>query len=223
MLDVVTTLLRCGPLDARDGEGRELFSAVDVALEEGCLVLLEGPSGSGKSTLLRQVAALARLSGVERRLAGESYGAGSLARWRSRVTVLAQDAPMLPGTVAFNLQFPFSFRHARRGGPDPARQREVLDAMDLVRLPLDRDVTTLSGGERHRLALARALLWDPPVLLADEPLAGLDPERATLCFERLAVQARRAGHAVLCVLHEGGLGLAGDRRLQLAGGRLEED
>lgn len=215
-------LLRCGPLTARDGEGRVLFSNVDLALEEGLLVLLEGPSGSGKSTLLRQVAALTPAPTTERRLAGESYGSGRLTRWRSQVTLLAQDAPMLPGTVSANLAFPFAFHHAPGHVPDRAQQRRSLDAVDLGRLPLDRDITTLSGGERHRLALARARLWDPPVLLADEPLSGLDPDRAELCFAQLLEQARRPGRVVLCVLHEGTLGLTGDRRLRLMDGRLEE-
>ncbi len=215
-------LLRCGPLEARDGEGRSLFSGVEVALEEGELVLLEGPSGAGKSTLLRQLGALAQAPSAVRRLRGESYGTGGLARWRSRVTLLAQDAPMLPGTVSDNLRFAFAFHHARAGAPGEDRQREALEAVDLLRVPLERDIATLSGGERHRLALARALLWDPTVLLADEPLAGLDPERAALCFDRLARLARRPGHAVLCVLHEGGLRLAGDRRLRLDDGRLAE-
>ncbi len=215
-------LLRCGPFEACDGEGRSLFAEVEVALDEGELVLLEGPSGAGKSTLLRQLGALAQAPSAARRLRGEAFGAGRLARWRSQVTLLAQDAPMLPGTVSDNLRFAFAFHNARAGTPGEDRQREALGAVDLLRVPLERDVATLSGGERHRLALARALLWDPSVLLADEPLAGLDPERAALCFDRLAELARRPGHAVLCVLHKGGLGLSGDRRLRLDAGRLAE-
>ncbi|MCG6964494.1 MAG: ATP-binding cassette domain-containing protein [Acidobacteria bacterium] len=218
----MTTLLECGPLSAKDGEGRTLFHGARLTLDEGRLALLEGPSGSGKSTLLRQVAALLEAPGASRRLEGEEYGPGRLARWRARVTLAAQDAPVLPGTVAWNLEFPFAFRHARRNECDPAAQRAALDGVGLERLPLDRDVATLSGGERHRLALARALLWDPPVLLADEPLAGLDPDRAALCFERLAEHAHRAGRAVLCVLHEGVMGFSGDRRLRLVDSRLEE-
>ncbi len=218
----MVTLLECGPMAARDGEGRKLFEGAELTLDEGRLVLLEGPSGSGKSTLLRQVAALLETSGVSRRLDGEEYGPGTLARWRARVTLAAQDAPVLPGTVGWNLEFPFTFRHVRRDVCDAASRRAALDGVGLERLPLDRDVATVSGGERHRLALARALLWDPTVLLADEPLAGLDPDRASLCFERLAEHAHRAGRAVLCVLHEGVMGFSGDGRLRLVDGRLEE-
>ncbi len=53
-----------------------------------------------------------------------------------------------------------------------------MDAVGLARLPFDRQIRTLSGGERHRMALVRGLLWDPKVLVADEPLSGLDPERS---------------------------------------------
>ncbi len=95
-------------------------------------------------------------------------------------------------------------------------------AVGLGNLPADREVRTLSGGERHRLAMIRGLLWDPPVLVADEPLSGLDPEVAETSYELLLDFARRPGKLLLLVLHDPAMNNRADRRLRLEGGRLLE-
>lgn len=195
-------LLTAGPFSAANGEGRVLFSDVAIELAEGELVVLDGPSGSGKSTLLRQVACLVPVEGATWSLDGESYVSSRFPRWRSRVTLAAQDAPMLAGTVGENVRFPFTQRCAGKCVPDEDRLGALMESVGLGEIPEDRDIGTLSGGERHRLALVRALLWDPPVLLADEPLSGLDEETASVCFDLLVDFARRPGHGALCVFHE---------------------
>ena len=215
-------LLRVGPLSASDGEGRRLFDEVEMSLGEGQCVTLEGPSGGGKSTLLRRLTAVESAGDVRRALAGEEFGRERLTEWRAKVTLLAQDAPMLPGTLRDNLLFPFGLRQGRDRTADEERVGHLLAAVRLDGVPQDRDVRSLSGGERHRLALVRGLLWDPPVLVCDEPLAALDQELATACFNLLRDQADRPGRAVLLVVHHVGLADGADRRLRLVDGRLEE-
>lgn len=215
-------LLHCGPLSAHDGEGRTLFRDQVVDLEASALTLLEGPSGSGKSTLLRQLAGLVPAQdGAVRRLAGQEWPTAADPGWRAQVTLLAQDAPMVPASIEENLRFPFRLGASGARRWDPVRARDLLTEVELQGLALDRPVATLSGGERHRLALVRGLLWDPPVLLADEPLTGLDRPRALRCFRLLLEHARRPGRAVLCVLHEPVEGGRWDRLLRLRAGRLE--
>jgi len=212
----------CGPFSASDGEGRVLFEDASVSLSDGVCVALEGPSGSGKSTLLRHVTGLAWSPQSERRLDGRSYSGAELPAWRAQVSLIAQDAPMITGTVFDNLGFVFAQRAGREKSFDEPVSSALMQRVGLGQLPLDREIRTLSGGERHRLALVRGLLWNPPVLVADEPLSGLDPEVAEVCFELLLAFARRPGRLLVCSLHDPDLNSRADHRLRLADGRLVE-
>jgi putative ABC transport system ATP-binding protein len=214
--------LECGPFSASDGEGRVLFENASVSLPDGQCVTLEGPSGSGKSTLLLHLTAIAHSAEARRWLGGREYAGAELPGWRAQVTLVAQDAPMISGSVRDNLGFPFAQKAGRDRGFDEKESIRLLSAVELGRLPLDREVRTLSGGERHRLALVRGLLWDPPVLVADEPLSGLDPEIAERCFELLLRYSRRPGRLLLCALHDPKLNALADRRLRLANASLQE-
>ncbi|NQU76918.1 MAG: ATP-binding cassette domain-containing protein [Planctomycetes bacterium] len=219
----MTPFLECGPLNARTGEGRVLFENVSVSLSESECVCLDGPSGSGKSTLLRLLTALAWSPDVSRQLDGRTYRGAELPAWRANVSLIAQDAPMIRGSVLDNLSFPF----LQRAGDD--RQfaemdaKRLLEKVGLGEVPFDRDVLRLSGGERHRLALVRSLLWDPPVLVADEVLSGLDPDAAEACLDLLVDFSRKQGRLLICVLHDPALCSAADRCLHLRDGHLEEN
>jgi len=218
----MTAFLECGPLTAHTGEGRILFEDAVISLPEGLCVCVEGASGSGKSTLLRNLTAMAWSPDVTRRLAGRSYGRTELPEWRASVCMVAQDAPMIRGTVGENLSFPF-LQRAGHGRPfDAAEAKRLLGEVGLAELPFDRDVSRLSGGERHRLALIRALLWDPSVLVADEVLSGLDPQAADACLDLLRHFSQRANRLLICVLHDPDLCRTADRRLRLLNGQLRE-
>jgi len=128
---------------------------------------------------------------------------------------------MIAGTVRENLSFPFAQRAGRDKPFDHERAAALMTQVGLEQLPFERGVRTLSGGERHRLALIRVLLWDPRVLVADEPLAGLDPEIASVCFDLLLRFGRRTGRLLVCVLHDPGMSARADRRLRLADGHLK--
>ena len=213
--------LECGPFTAADGEGRVLFDGVSLSLTDEQFVSVEGPSGGGKSTLLRHVTALAYSPDAARQLDGESYGGAGLPDWRARVSLVAQDAPMIAGTVRENLEFPFCQRAGREKPFDEIRAAALMTQVGLENLPFDREVRTLSGGERHRLAMIRSLLWNPMVIVADEPLAGLDPDIAAVCFDLLLRFGRRPGRLLVCVLHDPEMSARADQRLRLADGQLK--
>jgi putative ABC transport system ATP-binding protein len=217
----MAAFLDCGPFSASDGEGRILLDGVTLSTDDGQFVSIEGPSGGGKSTLLRHVTALAHAPNAARQLDGESYKGAELPEWRSRVSLVVQDAPMIAGTVRENLEFPFFQRAGREKPFDEVRAAALMTQVGLERLPFDREVRTLSGGERHRLALIRGLLWNPSVIVADEPLAGLDPEIASVCLDLLLHFGRQPGRLVVCVLHDPGMSARADRRLRLANGHLK--
>ncbi len=204
------SFFRCGPFSAIVEDRRVLFENVEISLPDSVFATLSGPSGCGKTTLLRMAAGLIHAPHATRRLADQEFPAESLPLWRSRVLLMMQDAPALDGDVEANLKFPFSLANAGTRRFDLQHAREVMGQAGLGHIAMDHDVSMLSGGERHRLALVRAILWAPDVILADEPLAGLDRTSAERALEMLTEFARRPGRALLCVMHEQGYSRAAD-------------
>jgi len=129
---------------------------------------------------------------------------------------------MIRGSVVDNLSFPFEQRAGDGKSFVKHDAERLLHEARLGELPFDRDVSLLSGGERHRLALVRGLLWDPPVLVADEVLSGLDPEAAHACLQLLMEYSKQPNRLLICVLHDPALCSTADRRLRLRNGSLEE-
>ncbi len=209
-----------GPLHAARGDGNLLFSEAELSFPESSLVIISGESGCGKSTLLKQVAGLVKGRGVRRILRGRCFEEEDLPCWRSRVVLMMQDAPVMSGTVRFNLDFPYSLENASNRCFNADRARELMGLSGLSHVDMDSDVTHLSGGERHRLALVRALLWNPDVILADEPLSGLDAATAEACMKLLAVFAHAPGHGVVSVMHEKIGATEADLHLGIQNGRL---
>ncbi len=193
---------RCGPFSATAKDRRVLFENIEISLPDSVFVSLSGPSGCGKTTLLNMAAGLRQAPEATRQLCGQYFPDDRLPQWRSRVLLMMQDAPVLSGDVETNLRFPFSLANAGTRRFEPERARELMQQAGLGHIAMDRDVSQLSGGERHRLALVRAILWSPDVILADEPLVGLDRASADRALEMLMEFAKRPGRALLCVMHE---------------------
>ncbi|MBW4710046.1 ATP-binding cassette domain-containing protein [Roseobacter sp. YSTF-M11] len=164
---MVSTIL---PLTLKDvavrRRGKRLLGPVDLTLDPDGLTMIIGPNGSGKTTLLRV------MHGVERLSTGTATWAVPEEEARHRQSYVFQTPIMLRRTVADNLGYPLRLLNAPRAQVN-ARVRHWAERIGLAdRLSLQ--ATRLSGGEKQKLALARALIRKPDVLFLDEPCANLD-------------------------------------------------
>ncbi len=204
-------------------DGRAILDGVSLALADGEVLGIVGPNGAGKSTLLRAMAGLLAAERGTVALDGRDirdWGRGALAR---RIAYLPQHpechwAMAVERVVALG-RLPHVAPWRGPSATDRLAVRAAMDAADVRHLAARR-AGTLSGGEHARVMLARALAAEPGILLADEPVADLDPYHGIDVMEHLATLARR-GRAVAVVLHD--LTLAArycDRLALLDGGRI---
>ena len=182
---------------------RAAVQDASLALNAGELVALVGPNGAGKTTLMRALAGLIPADGAI------TLGGRPLSSLKSReraraVAYLPQGHvfhwPMSVASIVMLGRAPHADTFSSTTPDDRAAVTRAL-AMTETEAFADRAVTTLSGGERARVALARALATQAHVLLADEPTAALDPRHQLTVMELLR-QAAHAGGAVLAIMHD---------------------
>jgi len=199
---------------------------VDLTVNPGEVVGLKGPSGSGKSTLLNLIACIQEPSSGRLSLAGDTvwqdgWRVGDLHRLRrERIGFIFQFHNLLPFLNAVdNVALAMTL-----GGTDRATARERARAL-LDYLQVGKRATAmpsrLSGGEAQRVAIARALVNRPQVILADEPTAALDSERARVVMDLLRQVAREQQAAILVVTHDEKIFDRFDRMVSLRDGRIE--
>ena len=203
--------------------GRLVLNDVSLALSSGHLVALVGPNGAGKTTLLRALAGLVPSVGAVE-ISGAALSSLSLRDRARRFAYLPQGHIVHWPLPARDIVALGRYPH---GATDPARLTpkdteavvRAMQATDVVEFS-ERSVTELSGGERSRVALARVLAVEAPVILADEPTASLDPRHQFDVMKSLRASADK-GVLVIVVTHD--LGLAArfaDTVLVLSAGRL---
>ena len=207
-----------------EGHGqRPVLAGAELALLPGEVVALLGASGSGKSTLLNLAA------GIDLPDAGEvCFDGRDLARLsetartrlrRRQVGIVFQFFNLVPTlTVAENARLPLEL-NGLADAAGLARVAALLDAVGLADA-VRRWPGELSGGEQQRVALVRALVHRPKLLLADEPTGALDAENGARVLDLLLRLAREHAATVLIVTHAAEVAAAADRRLRLADGRL---
>ncbi len=198
--------------DGAEGTARVVFSGINkdyagvqavvdlnLAIGEGEFFTLLGPSGSGKTTTLRMLAGLEGISSGEIRIAGREMSRE--VPEKRNIGMVFQNYALFPHlSVADNIAFPLKMRHTAKA-EIARRVEDVLQLTDLISYR-DRRPAQLSGGQQQRVALARAFVFDPSILLMDEPLGALDRNlRDHMRIELKALQ-QRIGATVLYVTHD---------------------
>ena len=200
-IDVLGLAARVGTFDLRD---------VSFSIPQGGYGVVIGPAGAGKTTLLEAIAGIVPVGAGLVRLGGQDLTA---ARPEARrLSLVYQHRYLFPHlTVGENVAY---------GAADPASAREMLDRFGLL-VVAERDVRSLSGGERQLVALARALARRPEVLLLDEPFAALDPRTRAAARREVRTIFFERRFTVLHVTHDfGEAGLLGDVAVLLDRGRV---
>ncbi len=184
--------------------GRAIVDAASLSVASGEFVGLIGPNGAGKSTLLKAMLGLRPKASGGVVLDGQDFLALPASQRARTVAFLPQDRRVEWRLPARDIVMLGRYPHRGRfGAPAPDDHTAVARALDAVdgHAFIDRPVTVLSGGERTRILLARALAVEAPILLADEPIAALDPYHQLHVMEILRDRAH-AGAAVLAVIHD---------------------
>jgi ABC-type lipoprotein export system ATPase subunit len=210
-----------------DGRSTTAVRQVSLAIEAGDFVSIIGHSGSGKTTLLSVLGGLARPSSGRVLVDGRDLYAcdgDALSQYRcDHVGFVFQFASLLPAlTARENLLLPTQFR--RSPPPGDERQARALELLELVGLgdKVDAYPAELSGGQQRRVAIARAFMNAPELVLADEPTGDLDEETEAEVMRVFRTMNERSGTAFLLVTHNTDLARQAGRRMQMTRGSLRE-
>jgi len=203
----------------------QALRAVDLGIEAGEMVAIMGASGSGKSTLLNILGTLDRPDGGRYILDGQDVsvlGDRALAQFRNRkIGFVFQAFNLLPRYSATrNVELPLLYGGVAR----PERRRRAEAALHRVGLGdrMHHQPNELSGGQQQRVSIARALVGQPVLLLADEPTGALDSE-TTLQIMELFCELHRAGMTIILVTHEPAVAEYAQRILRVRDGKIVAD
>ncbi len=198
---------------------------INLAIQEGEFVAIMGPSGSGKSTLLHILGFLDRESEGEYLFEGERFSSlpdYKLAEIRNRkLGFVFQSFNLLPHlSVLENVKLPLLYSDSAESEWDE-RARRAIESVGLSER-LNHGASKLSGGEKQRAAIARALVCNPSVIFADEPTGNLDSKSGGAVMEILS-SLHRKGHTIILVTHEAYTAEHANRIIELRDGRVESD
>jgi putative ABC transport system ATP-binding protein len=222
-------MIRCIDVRKVYRQGRNEVTALDgVSLDiaKGEFAVIMGPSGSGKSTLLHLIGGLDRPSSgellVDQRLVGQMADDQVTLFRRTQVGFVFQFFNLLPTLTALeNVTLPFVLD----GRPNEEADRRARMLLDRVELANRKDhlPEEMSGGEIQRIAVARALAFDPPILLADEPTGNLDSKTGNSILSLLREINRDNGCTIVMVTHSQEAACYGNRTILFRDGKVEKD
>ena len=207
----------------RGSEDIHVLSSLSLDIEQGEFLALMGPSGSGKSTLLNLLAGLDRPTSGTIEVGGQridSLSRRGLAHWRSRhVGFVFQFYNLLPVLSAErNVELPLLLTNLSKS----QRRKHVQTALEIVGLTHRAKHTprTLSGGEQQRVGIARAIVTDPTLILADEPTGDLDRKSGDGILDLMQALNREHNKTIVMVTHDPHAAERASRRLYMVDGQV---
>jgi putative ABC transport system ATP-binding protein len=203
----------------------QVLRGIDLVLNRGEFISLIGPSGSGKSTLLNLIAGLDKPTEGSITVGEDvisDLDEAHLARWRSaHVGFIFQFYHLIPVLTAYeNVELPLLLFHM----PAARRKKQVLTVLDLVGLSgrLTHRPGQLSGGEQQRVGIARALVTDPTLIVADEPTGDLDGHTSEEILDLLGAVHQDLGKTIVLVTHDPRAASRGQRLVHMDKGQLRQ-
>ena len=204
------TVIRSGKVVLRD---------ITIDIDSGRTYAIVGPSGSGKTTFLRLFNRMTLPSSGNITFQGCEFSKLPILDFRRQIPIVFQEPVLLEGSVESNLLLPFNLKKWLEATPSPENVDSILKICQIKKSLLSEDSRTLSGGEKQRVAMARALLLDPQVLLLDEPTSALDPATAVKVID--AILTRFRDLTIICVTHVREFIERFDQKIYIDNGRIK--
>ena len=195
-----SSLLKIQNISFSYPDGKPVFERIDLDIKEGTLSIISGESGTGKSTFLKLFNRFHDLTNGKILFHERELREYQISEIRRSILYLPQLPHMIEGCVEDNLSFPFTFQAQKDKKYSPVKAREWLDYFQLG-VSLSHEASKLSVGQRQRIALIRALLLEPEVLLLDEPCSALDSRNRRLIEEKIESLVISGGVTVIMATH----------------------
>lgn len=198
-------------------DGKVILDDISYSLEEGDFLSITGPSGSGKSTLLKIIATILSRTEGEIRYDGKSLDTYEPTDYSKEVSYTFQTPVLFGKTVRDNLAFPYEIRKKEF---DEKKAVAYLESVGLPKEYLDKEINTLSGGEKQRVALIRNVLFQPKILLLDEVTSALDEANRRIIWKWLQEMRAHSDMTIIMVSHNEEESSLADKHIHIVAGKI---